>query len=287
MMRIFAVPILLLCAIQAPAQTKVNADSFRILRGIVVESGETVGDVLCVACNVRVRGHVTGDVITFGGNVSIEGLVDGDVVAMGGRIDLRSRGKIDGDAVAIGGYINGSSETSIGGDRFSAPYAVIPGQNWPPIWGSLLLAAVNFLFVLFAFVVLQLRRVENIAQVIRHRTPLAVLTGIVTLLLFLGLILLCGHLGRVGDWVELVVLALFIVIAAAGAAGVGFSVAKFAFPNMKGVGMTLAGTLALTLLEIVPLFGFVVFAVGLLLALGGALISGFGSRGVAAPVEAL
>jgi hypothetical protein len=286
MMRILAVPILLLCAIQAPAQSKEKEDALRILHSIVVESSETVGDVQCVACNVHVRGHVTGDVIAFGGNVSIEGSVDGDVVAMGGRIDLRSRGKIDGDAVAIGGYIAGDNETSIGGDRFSAPYAVIPGQNWPPLWGSLLLAALNFLFVLLAFVVLQLRRVDNIAQVIRHRMPLSALAGIVALAAFFGLFLLCGHLGRMAGWADLLVLVVFVVIAAAGAAGVGFSVAKFAFPNMKGVGMTLAGTLALSLLEIVPLFGFVVFAVGLLLALGGALISGFGSRGVSAPVGA-
>lgn len=287
MKRILAVSILLLCAIQTPTQTKEKKDAFRILHRIVVESGETVGQVQCVACNVRVRGHVTGDVVTFGGNVSVEGSVDGDVAAVGGRIDLRSRGKIEGDAAAIGGYVLGGGKTSFGGEKFSAPYAVIPGQNRPTIWGSSLLTVLNFLCVLLAFVVLQLRRVDNIAQVIRRRTPLVVFAGIVALPVFFGLILLCGHLGRAGEWAELVVLALFVAIAAAGAAGVGFSVAKFAFPKMRGVGMTLAGTLALSLLEIVPLLGFVVFAVGLLLALGGALISGFGSRGVTAPVEAL
>jgi hypothetical protein len=286
MTRILAVPILLLCAVQVLAQNNVKEDAFRVLRSINVESGETVGDVQCAACNVRIRGHVTGDVVTFGGNVSVEGSVDGDVVAIGGRIDLRSPGKIAGDAAAIGGYINGGTATSVDGDKFSAPYAVIPGQYQPTILGSLLLAALNFLFVLIAFVVLQLRRVDNIAQVIRHRTPLVVLAGVVALPLFFGLFWLCQRLGRAGVWAELVVLLLLVVIAAAGAAGVGFSVAKFAFPSMRGVGMTLAGTLVLSLLEIVPLLGFVVFAVGLLLALGGALISVFGSRGAPAPVEA-
>jgi len=286
MMRILAVPVLLLCAVCTLAQSKANEDVLSILRGITIESGQTVGDVQCFACNVRIRGHVTGDIVTVGGNVVVEGLADGDVSAVGGRIDLHSRGKILGDAVAIGGYVDTGSGTAVDGDRFSAPYAVIPGQYRPPMLGSLLLAALNFLFVLIAFVVLRLPRVEKMSQVIRHRTPWTVLAGIAALGVLFGLFLLCGQMGRAEVWAELAILLLFVAIASAGAAGVGFSVARFAFPKMNGVGMTLAGTLVLSLLEIIPLMGFIVFALGLLLALGGALVSMFGSRGVPAAAEA-
>ena len=285
MTRMLAVPILLMCTAQAMAQGFAPQDRTRVLRNIVIGTSETALDVECFACNVRVRGHVTGDIAVFGGNITVEGLVDGDAAAVGGRVEVRSRGKIIGDAAAIGGYVKADVESAIQGDKVSAPYILIPGQYRPTILGSLALAALNLLFVAIAFAVLQQRRVENISQVVRSRIRRVLIHGIIALPVFFGLFLLCDQLGRAADPAELSVLILFVLIASAGGAGLGSSVAKIAFPEVKGIRGTLVGIFALTLVELAPLLGFFVFSVGLLLSLGAALLSRFGARGAPMPAQ--
>jgi hypothetical protein len=278
-----AVPILLMYVAQAMAQGPAPQARTKVIRNIVIGTSETVADVECFACNVRVRGHVTGDVVAIGGSIYVEGLVDGDIVVVGGRIDVRSIGKVDGDAVAVGGYVQSEPAGVIQGDRISVPYLLIPGQYRPTILGGLALAGLNLLLVAIAFGVLRLRRVDNISQAIQHRMPFSLLVGMVALFVFIVLFVLCGRLGRAADWVELGLLIPFVLMAASGAAGLGLRVAKIAFPLTRGIGTTPVAIIVLTLLELVPLLGFVVCCVGLLVSLGAPLISGFGSRG--APVR--
>ena len=285
MTRTLAVPILLMYAAQAMAQGSAPQERTRVLRNIVIGTSETAGDVECFACNVRVRGHVTGEVVAMGGSIYVEGLVDGDIVVVGGRIDVRSNGKVDGDAVAVGGYVQSEPAGVIQGDRISVPYLLIPGQYRPTVVGGLALVGLNLLLVAIAFGVLRLRRVDNISQSIQHRISLCLLVGTVALSLFVVLFVLCGRLGRAADWAELGLLIPFVLIAASGAAGLGLSVAKIVFPWTKGIGMTPVAMIVLTLLELVPLVGFIVCSAGLLVSLGAPLISGFGSRG--APVSVL
>jgi hypothetical protein len=286
MTQLLAVPILMMYAAQAMAQGPAPQDRTKVLRNIVIETNDTAGDVECFACNVRVRGHVTGDVVTIGGNICVEGLVDGDAVVVGGGIDVRSTGKVFGDAVAIGGYVKSELAGVIQGDRISVPYLPIPGQYRPTVLGGLALAGLNFLLVAVAFGVLRPRRLDNISQVIQHRISFSLLWGIVALFILFVLFVLCGRLGRAADWAELALLIPFVLIAASGAAGLGLSVAKVAFPSTRGIGTTLVAIIVLTLLELVPLLGFIVCSLGLLVSLGAPLISGFGSRGAPMGVRA-
>ena len=283
-----AVLILLLCAsgASASAQTKPNPrlkDRFRILRNITIEYGETVSDVQCFACSVVVRGHVAGDIITMGGGIVVEGVVDGDALAAGGGIESRTQGKLYGNAIAVGGYAQASDGGAIGGKSLAIPYVIIPGQLSPTALGSLALAAFNVLFVGIAFAILGTRRVTNTANAIRYRSGLVMISAILSLAVLYALNALCVNLGRAEDAAEIVLGALLMGIASAGATGLGSAVARIAFPETKGIVTVLAGILALTLLELVPLFGIVVFVAGGLVSLGAAVASGFGARGYLAP----
>jgi hypothetical protein len=71
-----------------------------------------------------------------------------------------------------------------------------------------------------------------------------------------------------------------------GAPGLGRLVGGIAFPNMSSFRATLAGIFALTFIELVPLLGFAVLTIGLLLSLGAAVVSRFGSRAVPMPGQA-
>jgi hypothetical protein len=278
--------IFLVCAAPAFAQTQMNPrpkDRFRILRNITIESGDTASDVQCFACSVVVRGHVAGDIITMGGGIVVEGTVDGDALAAGGGIESRGQGKLSGNAIAVGGYVQTNDGGSIGGKSLGIPYVIIPGQLSPTALGSLALAAFNVFFVALASAALRTRRVTNTANAIRYRSGLVMITAIVSLAVLYGLNALCLYMGRAEDEAEIVLGVLTLAVAAAGATGLGAVVARIAFPETKGIVTVLAGILALTFLELVPLFGIIVFVTGGLVSIGAAVASGFGARGYLAP----
>jgi hypothetical protein len=163
---------LLLSAIGASssiAQSIYLVNRLRVLRPITVESSDTAGDLLCIACSVRVRGHVAGDVLTIGGSILAEGPVDGDVIAIGGGVDVHSPGRLRGDVFALGGYVENAGGGIISRQSFAIPYVIIPGQFNPTALGSAGLVGINLLLVALAYAALRARRIENVALAIQHR----------------------------------------------------------------------------------------------------------------------
>jgi hypothetical protein len=270
----------------AVAQTNPNHDRLKVLQNILIESGETASDVQCFLCSVHVRGHVTGDIITFGGAVFVDGRVDGDAIAVGGRIELNSNAKIVGDAIALGGYIDRQDNSVINGDSKSLPYVLIPGQYRPTLLGSLALAAINVFFVALGYLLVGAKRAETASLAIERRPASVFFTGIVLLLIFYGLDWLAGYLGRMEKPADIILLAILAAVAAAGATGVAYWVARLAFPETSGIWACVGGVLALSLLELVPLVGLLVFTIGLIVSVGAFLVTRFGSREVSVPAQA-
>jgi hypothetical protein len=266
---------------QPQADTHRPTNRFRILRTLTVGSTDTVNDVFCIACSVRVGGHVAGDIITIGGSLLAEGPVDGDVIAVGGGVEVRSPGRLSGDVFALGGYVEKTGGGTITRESLAIPYIIIPGQLNPTGLGSAGLAAWNLILVALAYAALRPRRVENTAQALRHRGGSVIFAGLLAVVFFYFANSLCTRLGRSQAVPEIILGAVFVIVAAAGAPGLGFWAANFAFPHTHGAATTLAGIFALTFLEFVPLFGFVIALVGIILSLGAAVVSAFGSRGVA------
>jgi hypothetical protein len=269
-----------------PAQTTPNHDRLKALKNIDIETGETASDVQCFMCNVHVRGHVTGDIVTFGGSIFVDGRVDGDAVAFGGRIESNSNSKIFGDAVAIGGYISRQDNSAIVGDSKSMPYVLIPGQYRPTLLGSLALAFINVFFVAIGYLFARAKRAETFARAIERRPASVFFAGIFLILIFYGLDWLTGYLGRMETLSDIALLVVFLVVAATGATGLGYWVARVVFPETNGIWASIGGVLALSLLELVPLLGLLVFAVGLTISVGASLATRFGSREVSVPTNA-
>ena len=274
-----------ICVVSAAAQTKIpaNHDRLKALKSIAIETGETASDVQCFLCNVHVRGHVTGDIVTFGGSIFVDGRVDGDAVAFGGRIESNSNSKIFGDAVAVGGYISRQDNSVIVGESKSMPYVLIPGQYRPTLLGSLVLAFFNVIFVALGYLFVRSKRAETFARSIERRPTSVFFSGIFLLLIFFGLDWLTGYLGRMETPSDVVLLIVFLAIAAAGATGLGYWVARVVFPETSGIWAAIGGVLALSLLELVPLLGLLVFAVGLTISVGASVATRFGSREVSPP----
>ena len=82
---------------------------------IEVREDEIVrGDVVCIFCDVEVKGTVTGSAVSVFGNVSVKGKVGNEAVAPFGRVRVGPDGQVRGDVSASkivrdpGGRIDGS-----------------------------------------------------------------------------------------------------------------------------------------------------------------------------------
>lgn len=83
---------------------------------VVIEEGETVGDLQAAGGSVVVRGTVDGDLSGFAGSVVIEesGVVTGDLQASTGSLVIR--GTVEGNLEGGGGSVSLTPEGSVGGN---------------------------------------------------------------------------------------------------------------------------------------------------------------------------
>ena len=288
MMRALAILALISAfSVSASAQPDPSLNRIKVLQDINVETGETAVDVQCFMCSVHVRGHVTGHIITLGGGIFIDGQVDGDAIAIGGRIESNRNSKISGEAVAFGGYINRQPDSVIAGNSESFPYLLIPGQYRPTFVGSVTLAIINVLFVALGYLIVRDKRAETASLAIERRPASVFFTGIVSLAIFYGLDWLTRYLGHAEIFAVVILLLLLAAVAATGATGVGDWVARLAFPQTRGIWACIGGVLALSLLELIPLVGSLVFIIGLIVSLGASVVTRFGSQEISEPVQAL
>ena len=84
---------------------------------INVGSDETVAEVTCFGCSVRIRGRVDGDVTTFGGSIVIErdAEVGGDATSFAGDVRLDGGARVK-DVTIFGGRIRRDPQSSVEGD---------------------------------------------------------------------------------------------------------------------------------------------------------------------------
>ena len=114
--------VLLLTIVAAPTVLLAKGgegDRVHFFRSINVGPDEEVGDVVCIACSVRMAGTATGDVVAVFGSVSVDGSVDGDVVAVGGMVRLAEDAIVKGDTVGVGGGVSRHPNASVKGSVVS------------------------------------------------------------------------------------------------------------------------------------------------------------------------
>ena len=118
---------------------------------ITVSEGETVGDVACAFCSVRLHGDVTGDVAVAFGSVTVEPghSIAGDTAIVGGDLNLGEGSSVNGNLAVMAGNANLAEGAAIHGSR-----AVVP----PPIGTLILLSPFLMLGGLIWLIVYLVRR---------------------------------------------------------------------------------------------------------------------------------
>ncbi len=103
-----------------PASAKSGGNSDRVQFGssINISEDESVGDVVCIGCSIRMAG-TSGDVVAIGGRIEVEGHAKGDIVAIGGGVRLGENAQVGGDVVTIGGELARGNGSEVNGEIVS------------------------------------------------------------------------------------------------------------------------------------------------------------------------
>jgi hypothetical protein len=220
---------------------------------------------------------VSGDVVAIGGNIVVEGTANGDLVAIGGDIRLLGQSIVEGDAIAIGGTVGASPGAKATGETDSIPYVHLPDQRSVHVVGGFVFLACNLTIILMTALILRRRRTFNISESLKSRPWQVSIAGLMLLLVWGLLIILVAN---ARGWAALL-LGLAVLLPAvpllAGVVGASAAVGSMLFPTRGWVFGVSAGALFVTVIEIIPLAGFILMMIILILCEGCGLISGFGS----------
>jgi hypothetical protein len=258
---------------QEPEPGRRLGDVARFGEDLVIRAGETAKEVVCFRCSVKVEGAVTGDVGVFAGSLEVKGRVTGDVAVFLGDIRLEDGAEVSGDIAVFGGKIDRDP-----GARVSGEVVAMPNLLGLIVFFAFLGLVITLVLVAITYAAAGQRRIGTIAQVVRERTGVALLIGLAACVGFVALIIIFAMMGPAAPILILVLIAATVVTALVGFTGVsswmGSSVAKSAGP----LAAVMLGAILLTLIQWIPLIGVLAGIVFAFLALGSALLTGFGTH---------
>lgn len=280
--------------------TETEGGIFQMTGDITVPAEKVInGDVDSMAGNITIYGKVNGNVTAMAGNITIEGQVNGNVQCMAGNIYLRKEAEVIGDVTAMAGRIyqdegtvisgkatevvgsrNSNVDWNIGGVHFDGGKFRITSIPWYfKLWGGitgliswLALAALMMLF--FA------NHVQRLSVVVQERPGYYFIIGFVGLILSpLALILLAVTI--IGIPLIPVVILLIIFGAIFGQLAVARIIGEkikvmFNLNYRTEMVRVIVGVLAMFLLTLIPVIGWVFFFITLCIGFGVALKNRFG-----------
>jgi hypothetical protein len=145
-MRRLLLATLLFLPAAVPALASSAQDRVGVGTDITIADGETVGDIACAFCTVRVHGEVRGDIATFFGTVMVDSgrNISGDVASLGGDLVLGQDASVGGDVAIAAGEVKLASGAAIRGEQ-----TILPGRLWLliPFAPLLIVAGVIWLIV--------------------------------------------------------------------------------------------------------------------------------------------
>jgi hypothetical protein len=292
--RLFLVTGLLLLTL--PLASFAQGERVQIGQDIVIEVEEAASEAVCIGCSIRVLGQVSGDVVAIGGNIEIEGSAGQDVVAVfgnlaingsvgqdavavSGNVRLGSSAQVGQDVVSSGGRVERDSQASVGGKITSAPGVPVVGTG---LMGLVFLALVvcgivNLVLVLLCYLLAGEQRVDTMVATLRERAGLAFLTGLGVAVGVILLFIFAATLGPLTPIVVIVVALAFLLTLLIGYTGLSSWLGRSLARKTSPLWAVLLGAVLVTILQLIPLVGLLLFLVFFPLSLGIAALSGYGT----------
>ena len=292
-----------------------RADHHRIMVGesIYVGPDDVLDQVTCISCSIHVEGVVRDSAFLVLGRLENRGKIGGDAFVVGGS--LESSGEIGGDSVVVAGHIDlrgtvgGNATSVLGNIRFASPDASVQGdvatvmgrlvgvspdavngkieQVGGDRVGQVVLSGLIVVMLMTGFLVLgTLTALNLVAYLIlgteRVRTIASALQGNVAFC-FLGGLVSCFAMFVIGMIVAMLlpvslpIMLVFLAVSVVGYCGVTFWVGRNLFASWSPLGATVGASLLLVVLQLIPVVGWLVMFVLWNIAIGAAVLSGFGT----------
>ncbi|MDA8124106.1 MAG: polymer-forming cytoskeletal protein [Deltaproteobacteria bacterium] len=247
-----------------------------------------IGSDVTVAEGTKVR-----SVVTVGGQITVDGEVEQSVTALGGSVVLTRTAVVKGNVTALGGVIVAARDAQIDGNLteinssnlFNTLTTALSSEweGWSWIFAFVSLAIFLVILVLALLIVALLPKpIQLVTEAITEHTFKVVLCGILALVLIAPLALLLT-VSVVG--IALIPLEVIIVVSSVlmGFIAVGQLIGKKVFhwlgrPNPAALRATFWGLILLWMIGWVPYIGWMVKALALVIGLGAALITRFGTH---------
>jgi uncharacterized RDD family membrane protein YckC len=272
-----------------------TANDMVVIGGSATTLGKVRQDLVAIWGNVMVGDEAGGDTVAVLGNIKLgtNAVVHGDTVAVLGNIKLGPNAKVHGDVVAVGGAVERSKGTVIDGEVVSMPVFSWLG-DWldqcafklrplAPQLGWLWAIAGMFLLIYILIAIAFPRPVQACVDEITRRPVTTILAGLLAkiLLPFVFLILVVTGIGI------FVIPFLLIAVMFAGMIGKVALLQYFGQQIGRQFNLTTAqkplvafllGWVIITLLYLVPILGFIIYALTGTWALGTVVMAMFSGR---------
>jgi hypothetical protein len=241
---------------------------------VFVGKNEVQDNVISFGGNITVEGKVKQNIVAFGGTITLSGEVDDSVVGVGSVMTLQSGAVVKGDVVSLGGVLKKEPGCTIEGDTvyfksselvsklFKGGFLFFPPLL--PLFLVLKLISV-FIWLLLGLVVAAIfpRQLQLASQQIRASFWPVVGLGILALVIFTGLVIICALLSLVliGIPFLLFLIAVGVIIKIFETVVLfyffGESIGKaLGSRSVSAVGAVILGLIFVSLVKLVPLFGF-------------------------------
>jgi uncharacterized RDD family membrane protein YckC len=273
-----------------------TANDLVVIGGSAIVHGKVEGDTVAILGSVTVDGEVNGNAVAVLGNVRLgtNSSVGGETVAVGGNVRLSPGAKIHGNAVAVGGTVERAEGDNVGGDvvglgglTFLGDWLeqcvfklrpLAPQMMW--IW----VVAGAFCLTYFLVALVFHKPVQVCVNELTMRPATTFLVGLLVKLLVPVVVLILAITG-VGLLVIPVLFAALFFGAIIGKVALieylGGAIGRpFGFELLKKPLVAfLLGIVLITLLYLVPILGFVTYAIVGLWGLGVAITALFSGIG--------
>lgn len=264
-----------------------------LLLGPAVAAATEGGSIVKIGSDVTIEaGQKVRNVFVIGGQITISGTVDSNVVAVGGSVVLTKTAVVGGNAISLGGIVVSHRDSQIGGtiteinssNLFETLTAALSAEweGWSWIFAVISLSIFLVILVLALLIVALLPKpVRAVAEAIGENTFKVALTGLLGLVLIapLALLLTISVVGIALIPLEVIVVVCSVLL---GFIAVGQLIGKkvlklFHRRNPSMLRETFWGLIILWLIGWIPYIGWMVKAVALVIGLGAALITRFGT----------
>ena len=305
--------IVLAGALLAASPLQAASRRVMVLESIHVAPGEVLEQTTCIACSIHVEGvvddsallvlgrlrnegEINGNAVVLGGSVISSGPIGGSAFVVGGTLQLQddvggdtvsvmgdlevSDGnvRIGGDAWTVLGQQHGLTPQSVGGTNVQLGTSQIGRMLISGLVGGLALIMLFALgtvlaLILLGHIVLGAERQAVMANACTRSPAGCFLVGLGSCFGLTVLSLMMSMLLPV----SLPLVLLFLIISAIGYCGVAFAVGRNLLPRMRPLLASMLAGVLLAAVQLVPIIGWLLLAVMWNVAIGAAIMSGFGS----------